>query len=165
MGAAAMDHDGNLAVGYSIGNGTAPNYPSIAYAGRLRDDPANELSQGEATLFAGAGSQQSTFNRWGDYSDMTVDPADDCTFWYTQEYYGATSVSSWQTRVGRFKFPDCAVHTLTVTHAGTGSGTITSNPAGVNCGSASTFVAGSATSVSLSAAAAPGSTFAGFSGD
>jgi hypothetical protein len=52
-----------------------------------------------------------------------------------------------------------------VTRAGSGSGTVTSNPAGVSCGSACTFVAGSATSVSLAAAAAAGSTFAGFSGD
>ena len=53
MGAAAMDQDGNLAVGYSIGNGTAPNYPSVAYAGRLATDPPNQLSQGEAMLHAG----------------------------------------------------------------------------------------------------------------
>jgi hypothetical protein len=116
-------------------------------------------------MIAGAGSQTHSSARWGDYSAMVADPADDCTFWYTQEYYGATSVASWQTRVGKFKFPNCSLHTLTVTRAGTGSGTITSNPAGVSCGAACTFVAGSATSVSLSAAAAAGSTFAGFSGD
>ena len=38
-------------------------------------------------MFAGTGSQTGTNGRWGDYSDMTVDPVDDCTFWYTQEYY------------------------------------------------------------------------------
>ena len=86
MGASAMDRDGNLAVGYSIGNGTAPNYPGVAYAGRLATDPPNELSQGEAMLHAGSGSQTGTARRWGDYSMMTTDPVDDCTFWYTQEY-------------------------------------------------------------------------------
>ena len=83
MGAGAMDRSGDLAIGYSIGNGTAPNYPSIAYAGRLVTDPPNELSQGEAVLHMGTGSQTGTAFRWGDYSMMTTDPVDDCTFWYT----------------------------------------------------------------------------------
>ena len=46
----------------------------------------NTLPQAEVTLFAGTGSQTGTNGRWGDYSDMTVDPVDDCTFWFTQEY-------------------------------------------------------------------------------
>ncbi|HTS73440.1 MAG TPA: PASTA domain-containing protein [Gaiellaceae bacterium] len=163
MGSAAQDASGDLALGFSASS--AATYPSIRWAGRLSSDPANVLSQGEATMFTGSGSQTHSAARWGDYSAMVADPADDCTFWYTQEYYGATSVASWQTRVGKFKFPNCALHTLTVTRAGTGSGTVTSNPAGVSCGSACTFTAGSATSVSLTPAAAAGSTFAGFSGD
>src|SRR5581483_4466097 len=60
-----------------------------------------------ATLFAGTGSQLATNNRWGDYSDMTVDPVDDCTFWYTQEYYSSNAQFSWKTRIGNFKFPSC----------------------------------------------------------
>ncbi len=63
------------------------------------------LPQSEETLIAGTGSQ-TAINRWGDYSAMTVDPVDDCTFWYTQEYY-ITSGSNWQTRIGSFKFPSC----------------------------------------------------------
>ncbi len=163
MGSAAQDASGDLALGFSASS--AALSPSIRWAGRLASDPANALSQGETTMFAGSGSQTNLSARWGDYSAMVADPADDCTFWYTQEYYGATSDASWQTRVGKFKFPNCTLHTLTVTRAGSGSGTITSNPAGVSCGSTCTFVAGSATSVSLAAAAAAGSTFAGFSGD
>jgi PASTA domain/Divergent InlB B-repeat domain len=163
MGSAGQDASGDMALGFSASS--AATYPSIRWAGRLSSDPANVLSQGEATMFAGSGSQTHPSSRWGDYSAMVADPTDDCTFWYTQEYYGATSSASWQTRVGKFKFPNCALHTLTVTRAGNGSGTVTSNPAGVSCGSACTFAAGSATSVSLSAAAAAGSTFAGFSGD
>ncbi|HMA33428.1 MAG TPA: hypothetical protein VKY74_03025, partial [Chloroflexia bacterium] len=92
MGAAAMDRDGNLAVGYSASSTTV--FPSVRYAGRLAGDPLGLLSQGEATLFAGTGAQNSG-NRWGDYSDMTVDPSDDCTFWYTNEYL-ATTGTNWR---------------------------------------------------------------------
>ena len=65
------------------------------------------MSQGEATLAAGSGSQTTTYNRWGDYSSLSVDPADDCTFWYTQEYYQTTSDRGWLTRIGSFRFPSC----------------------------------------------------------
>ena len=58
-------------------------------------------------MIAGSGSQLSAYSRWGDYSAMSVDPADDCTFWYTTEYYATTSDRGWQTRVGSFKFPNC----------------------------------------------------------
>src|SRR5579864_1583566 len=36
-------------------------------------------------IFLGTGYQASV-SRWGDYSAMSVDPVDDCTFWYTNEY-------------------------------------------------------------------------------
>src|SRR5207244_12265364 len=81
--------------------------PQIRYAGRLATDPANTLPQAEVTLFAGTGSQTGTNGRWGDYSDMTIDPVDDCTFWYTQEYYPTTTSFNWRTRIGSFKFPGC----------------------------------------------------------
>ncbi|MDP2349824.1 MAG: choice-of-anchor J domain-containing protein [Chloroflexota bacterium] len=104
MGAAALDVQGNLAVGYSVSS--AATYPSIRYNGRLAGDSAGTLGV-EENLIVGAGSQTSTSNRWGDYSAMLVDPTDDCTFWYTQEYYQTTSAAGWQTRVGSFKFPGC----------------------------------------------------------
>src|SRR6185503_10273593 len=44
---------------------------------------------------------------WGDYSSMNIDPVDDCTFWYTQEYMGATGSFNWRTRIGTFKFGNC----------------------------------------------------------
>ena len=115
MGSAAMDQQGNLAVGYSASS-SAIN-PQIRYAGRLVGDPLNTLPQAEVTLFAGTGSQVGSFNRWGDYSAMTIDPVDDCTFWYTQEYYGTTSSFNWRTRIGAFKFQGCGApvtQTLTV---------------------------------------------------
>jgi hypothetical protein len=74
---------------------------------RLLTDPLNMLTQGETTLFAGAGSQTGTLDRWGDYSDLTIDPVDDCTFWYTQEYIPSNGSSNWRTRIGSFKFAGC----------------------------------------------------------
>jgi hypothetical protein len=106
MGSAAMDANGNLALGFSASS--ASIFPQIRYAGRLATDPLNTLAQGEATLFAGTGSQTGTGNRWGDYSALTVDPVDDCTFWYTTEYYSTTSQFNWRTRIGTFKFPQCS---------------------------------------------------------
>jgi hypothetical protein len=109
MGSLAVDGQGDMALGYSTSK--AGVNPDIRYNGRLASDPLNTLPQGEATLQVGGGSQVgscggSTCTRWVDYSAMTVDPADDCTFWYTNEYY-AVSGLDWQTRVGAFKFPSC----------------------------------------------------------
>jgi hypothetical protein len=106
MGSVAMDSAGDLVLGFSASSSSIN--PEIRYAGRLASDPAGTLAQGEATLFAGTGSQTGTSNRWGDYSDMTVDPVDDCTFWYTQEYYQTTGSFNWRTRIGNFKFPGCS---------------------------------------------------------
>ena len=75
MASAAMDQDGDLAIGFSASDATIN--PQIRYAGRLVNDPINTLAQGEAHLFDGTGSQTGTFNRWGDYSALTVDPVDD----------------------------------------------------------------------------------------
>src|SRR5262245_39831739 len=133
MGSAAMDRFGNLALGFSASSPTT--HPAIRYAGRLAADPPNTLAQGEATLLAGTGSQTGTNNRWGDYSDLTVDPVDDCTFWYTQEYYASTAQFAWRTRIGSFRMQGCGpTFSVTTVKNGTGSGTVTSSPAGVNCG-------------------------------
>jgi hypothetical protein len=109
MGSAAVDNQGNLAVGYSVSSLTT--FPSIRYAGRLASDPPGGLFQGESELIAGTGVQRSTGGRWGDYSGLTVDPADDCTFWITNEYYTLASQQAstvgWLTRIGAFKFPSC----------------------------------------------------------
>ena len=130
MGSLAVDSQGNMAVGYSVSSSSI--FPQIRYAGRLAADPAGQLSQGETTLIAGTGSQSGGFNRWGDYSAMTVDPTDDCTFWYTTEYYETTG-NNWQTRIGSFKFPACssgptATPTNTATAGPTATATNTSPP-------------------------------------
>ena len=136
MGSAAMNYRGDLAVGYSVSSSST--FPSIRYAARLGTDPANGLFQGEAILITGGGSQTDTGGRWGDYSCMTVDPTDDCTFWYTQEYYAATSAVGWRTRIGSFSLPGCSVSPRaviqgTVTSAITGlpvSGAVVNTPSG-----------------------------------
>jgi hypothetical protein len=104
MGSAAMDQDGNLALGFSASS--ASINPQIHYATRLATDPPGMLTS-ETDAFDGAGAQLDTVNRWGDYSAMTVDPVDDCTFWYTQEYYSNTSSFNWKTRIVNFKFDTC----------------------------------------------------------
>lgn len=108
MGSAGMDHEGNLAVGYSVSSTTT--FPSIRYAGRLAGcDPG--LCLGEASLVEGSGVQtRPDAFRWGDYSGLSLDP-DGCRFWYTTEYYTLASQMSspvgYLTRIGSFKFPDC----------------------------------------------------------
>ncbi|MFN2469288.1 MAG: hypothetical protein ABR521_14310 [Gaiellaceae bacterium] len=114
MGSIAMDNDGNAALGYSISSSSV--FPGVRYVGRLATDPLNTLPQGEATMQDGSGSQTGTFRpnlgRWGDYSMMGIDPIDDCTFWYTQEYYDTTAPVAWRTRIGSFRFPTCAGPTM-----------------------------------------------------
>ena len=109
MPSLAVDKFGNMAVGYSASNSS--QFPSIRYAGRLVTDTVSTLGQSEAVLISGNGAQTTPCgggcaNRWGDYSAMTVDPVDDCTFWFTTEYYAASG-DDWQTRIGSFRFPIC----------------------------------------------------------
>ncbi|PYM96899.1 MAG: hypothetical protein DME04_00375 [Candidatus Rokuibacteriota bacterium] len=108
MGSIGMDRFGNMALGHSIsgqtGSPSTAVFPSLRYATRPATDPPGTL-QAEATLVAGS-APQSGSNRWGDYSAMSVDPADDCTFWYTGEYY-TTRGTQWRTRIGSFKLPGC----------------------------------------------------------
>ncbi|MFN2529825.1 MAG: proprotein convertase P-domain-containing protein [Pyrinomonadaceae bacterium] len=108
MGSTALNGAGSQALGYSVSSAVV--FPSIRYAGRLSTDPAGSLAQGEATLVAGTSSQTHSSGRWGDYSDLTVDPVDDCTFWYTQQYVTGASApdnTRWHTRVGAFQFGPC----------------------------------------------------------
>jgi hypothetical protein len=105
----AVDTAGDMAVGYSTSSSSM--YPSMAYSARLAGDPLGQLSQGEVPLEAGGGPQQyGGYSRWGDYSAMTVDPSDGCTFWYVNMYYldATSSVNGdWHTRISSFQFPSC----------------------------------------------------------
>ena len=104
MGSIAMDRAGDIALGFSAAGLRV--FPSVLVAGRAATDPPGVMS-GPLTLVNGTGVQQNSFNRWGDYSAMTVDPVDDCTFWYTQEYYETSGRINWTTRIGSFKFDAC----------------------------------------------------------
>lgn len=100
MGAIAMDGDGNIALGYNVAGDAV--FPSLRYTGRLASDAAGALPQAERVLVVGSAANAS--NRYGDYSAMSVDPVDDCTFWLTGEY-NASAV--WSTRIGAFRFVSC----------------------------------------------------------
>jgi hypothetical protein len=105
LGSIGFDGAGDMGVVYSLSSSSV--YPSIAYTGRLASDPLGTLPQGESILISGSGSQTGTANRWGDYASMSIDPVDDCTFWFTTEYIPSTSTAPWHTRIGAFKFPSC----------------------------------------------------------
>src|SRR6266542_4271066 len=110
MGSIAQDKNGNMALGFSVVNGVNV-YPGIRYTGRLSGDPLGQMTLGEGTIINGSGVQTTLNSRWGDYTDMTLDPTDDCTFWYVNEYYTLagqnSSTAGWQTRIGSFKLPGC----------------------------------------------------------
>ncbi len=107
MGSLAMDRFGNLALGYSVSNSSV--YPGIRYTGRLSADPLGEMPQGEGTLKDGSGSQLNFRGRWGDYTSMSLDPVDDCTFWYTNQYIETTANINWKTQIASFHYPGCNV--------------------------------------------------------
>jgi hypothetical protein len=104
MGSLTRDNVDDVLVGYSESNSNT--YPSIAVAGREYTDPLGTLSP-EVVVVNGTGSQPSTANRWGDYSTMAIDPSDNCTFFYTQEYYMVIQQFDWSTNVSSWKFPNC----------------------------------------------------------
>jgi hypothetical protein len=105
MGSIAMDKLGDIALGYSASSSSV--FPGIRVTGRVPTDPLGTL-QSENVILAGGGSQRRTLSRWGDYSSMSVDPVDDCTFWYTNEYLKESGTFNWSTRIGSFKFPACS---------------------------------------------------------
>jgi hypothetical protein len=127
MGSIAMDKLGDLALGYSVSSSTV--FPGIAYTGRQVGDPLGQMTQPETTLVSGSGSQTAN-TRWGDYSSMTVDPVDDCRFWYTSQYIVAGG--SFATRIGAFRFSACDVPitatgtTISATEGAPFSGTVAS---------------------------------------
>lgn len=103
MGSVAMDSLGDLAIGYN--GSSATQSPDIRYTGRLVGDALNTLTQGEAVMITSAVSQTAT-SRWGDYSQLTLDPRNDCAFWFTTEYANGSGFA-WKTRIGAFRYPSC----------------------------------------------------------
>ena len=88
-------------------------FPGIRYTGRMAADPLGQMPLGEGTIVNGTAAQTTANSRWGDYTDLTVDPVDDCTFWYVNEYYTVASAASapngngWTTRIASFRLPGC----------------------------------------------------------
>ena len=105
LGSIAMDQAGNIALGFSVSGPST--MPSIRYVTRTAEDPPGTFSGSETDLVIGSGVQQASFGRWGDYSRMSVDPRDGCTFWYTQEYYANTGTFDFKTSIASFKVPGC----------------------------------------------------------
>ena len=104
MSSIAMDKDRNIALGYSKSSTTIK--PGMYLTGRLATDPAGTMGA-ETEMQAGSGVQLAGGNRWGDYTSMTVDPIDQCTFYYTNEYLTTNGAFNWHTRIASFKFPTC----------------------------------------------------------
>jgi hypothetical protein len=134
MGSIATDQAGDMAVGYSVSSSSIN--PSVRYTGRVASDPAGTM-EAEVNMVSGSGSQTGNLSRWGDYSAMQVDPVDDCTFWFTEEYMKTTGSFNWNTRIGNFKFSNCggvqtpdftigaSPNSLTIPQGGNGTSTIT----------------------------------------
>jgi PKD repeat protein len=135
MGTIAMDKFGNMGMAYNVTKTTTPTkFATLGYTGRTSSDPAGVMSLGENEVAVGAAVE--TSGRWGDYYQMTVDPVDDCTFWFVGMYRPS---GSWQTRIADFKFPACSgVTTYTVSGTITTSGGAGINGVNVSNGSSST---------------------------
>ncbi len=161
MGSIAMDSAQDIALGYSVSSSSV--FPSISYTGRVSTDALGTMET-ESSIVAGAGSQISTSNRWGDYSSMAIDAADGCTFWYTTEYYTVTASFDWSTRLASLKFPNCgsppppdftisaSPSSVTVVQGQQGASTITTTVSG-----------GFNNAINLSASGVPAGTTVAFS--
>ncbi len=104
MGSIAQDKTGDIALGFSASSKTL--YPSIAYTGRVPTDALGKM-ESPKIIVGSTGAQTGGLTRWGDYSSMAIDPSDDCTFWYSQEYLKTTGSFNWDTQLASFKFPGC----------------------------------------------------------
>ncbi|NUR75368.1 MAG: hypothetical protein HOQ28_03650 [Thermoleophilia bacterium] len=161
MPSVAQDGSGDIGLGFSTSS--ASTHPGIHYTAHLTSDPLGVMGQGEGVLIDGAGSQTSNvraLSRWGDYSDMSVDPTDDCTFWFTSEYIPANGIFNWRTRIGNFKLAGCGTpdfsvaaspssqtvspgspttYNLTVTPTGGFTGSVSLSATGLPAGAAASF--------------------------
>ncbi len=103
-GTIAMDGAGDIALGMNASSTTQK--PSVLITGQVPTDPPGTLEDAQ-TVLVGTGVQTKNTHHWGDYASIAVDPVDDCTFWYTSEYYKTTGIGTWNTRIVAFKFPNC----------------------------------------------------------
>jgi hypothetical protein len=104
MASIGMDKKGDIAVGFSESSSSL--HPAIAYTGRVPTDALGTMESIDV-VHKGTGSQTGGLNRWGDYTSMSIDPSDDCTFWYANEYIPSNGSFNWHTRLNSFKFTGC----------------------------------------------------------
>ena len=105
MGSAAVDKTGGIAIGYNISNASTIR-PSIRYAYRGPADALGTMGN-ETSVQVGPGSQTGNLTRWGDYSTISVDPVDGCTFVFTTEFIPANGNFNWTTFIHSFKLSTC----------------------------------------------------------
>ena len=128
MPSITQDISGNAAVGYSTSSAAA--HPGISASWWNLN---SQSSPTEITLFNGIADQENTYH-WGDYTSMTVDPVNGCTFWYVNEYFNTNQIGTgkpvWQTRVSNFTAPNCGTVTVSPTSLNFGQEAVgtTSNP-------------------------------------
>ena len=106
MPSVSQDGAGNMAIVYTRSGAGPTDFPSVYYAGRESGDPAGTL-QAESVCVDGSGSQVGDAARWGDYATASIDPADDCTFWVTNEFVETTGNFQWDTQICSFSFDSC----------------------------------------------------------
>jgi len=101
----AMNDIGEIAMGYSVSDGSS-TYPGIRFCGQSNSAPPNIMDVAETTIWTGSYSQ-TEFNRWGDYANISVDPSDGRTFWFTTEYKESPT-STKGTRIASFSISNTA---------------------------------------------------------
>ena len=115
------------------------------------------------TLFHGAPC------RWGTYAGASPDPTNPCVAWGTTMLTvtpaNVTGDPQWGTQNAAIDTSSgtCRV-TAGVVKSGTGSGTVTSSPGGIDCGPTCSAAYDAGTPVTLTATPATGSVFSGWSG-
>ena len=102
-GSAAMDCNGDIALCYAKASSTIP--VSLAYTGRVPSDPLGTMSLAETVVATGSGSKSGS-NRFGDYSQTSIDPADGNTFWHTGMYVLSGNA---RTYIYSFQIAPCTV--------------------------------------------------------
>lgn len=104
MPSIAQDKVGNAAVGYNISGTVA--HPGIRAS--WWNLPSKTTPQ-ELPILTGSADEENSWH-WGDYSSMTVDPVDGCTFWYVTQYFASNQIANainWNTRISNFKISTC----------------------------------------------------------
>lgn len=159
MSSLAEDQLGDIGMGYSASSSGI--YPAIRVTGRVPSDTLGTM-ESEYNVVTGTGAQIGSYAyRWGDYTAMQVDPSDDCTFWYVDQYQSVTGTFDWSTNISSFDFSGCA---------GLPNYTLSANPGSVSAiqgAAASTSIVvnplnGFNGAVTLSASGVPSNVTAGF---